>query len=57
VTKAHFDAALKDTRASVTPEMEREYANIQGTLKTDAFRPSSIGFISPGMVSPKGVKD
>jgi transitional endoplasmic reticulum ATPase len=57
VTMAHFETALEDTRASVTAEMEREYANIQAKLKTDAFRPTSIGFISPGMISPRGVKD
>ncbi len=56
VTKAHFDAALKDTRASVTIEMEREYAKIQETLKTDALRPSNMGFIAPGMLSPRGPK-
>ncbi len=55
VTSAHFDAALEDTRASVTPEMEREYANMHAKLKAEAMKPS-IGFISPGMVSSRGSK-
>ena len=58
VTKAHFDAALSETRASVTPDMEREYEKIHDQLKIDAMRPSpSIGFIAPGMVTPKGLKE
>jgi transitional endoplasmic reticulum ATPase len=56
VTMKHFEAALKETRASVTPEMERDYANIQNTLKTDAYRPASIGFVAPGMLTAKGEK-
>ena len=50
VTQAHFEAALKDTRASVTPEMEREYEQIQSQLKQRAMEVSPIGFIAPGMV-------
>lgn len=56
VTAAHFDAALGDTRASVTSEMEKEYDQIQAKLKTDAFKPTSIGFVAPGMLSPRGPK-
>ncbi len=57
VAQEHFDAALLDTRASVTPEMEKEYEKIQAQLKTDAFRPGgAIGFIAPGMVTPRGPK-
>ena len=57
VTKAHFDAALTETRASVTAEMEKEYEKIHAQIKTDAFRPTpGMGFISPGMVTPKGPK-
>ncbi|MDB5718571.1 MAG: ATPase, partial [Sphingomonas bacterium] len=37
VTMAHFDAALKETRASVTPEMEREYEQMAARLKQDAL--------------------
>jgi len=52
---ADFEAALAETRASVTPEMLEEYARIQQTLKSDAVRPlGGIGFVLPGMLRPKG---
>ncbi len=58
VTKAHFEAALLETRASVTEEMEREYEKIHAQIKTEAFRAMpSMGFITPGMVTARGVKD
>lgn len=50
VTQAHFDAALEETRASVTPEMEHEYEQIQSQLKQRAMQVDPIGFVSPGMV-------
>jgi transitional endoplasmic reticulum ATPase len=52
---ADFEAALLETRASVTPEMLEEYARIQDTLKSDAVRPDrgGIGFVSPGMLRAK----
>jgi len=50
VTMAHFEAALLETRASVTPEMEREYEQIQATLKQSAMQIDPIGFVSPGML-------
>jgi transitional endoplasmic reticulum ATPase len=53
VTMADFEAALTETRASVTPEMEDEYARIQRTLKSDAVRPGGIGFVYPGMLRPR----
>jgi transitional endoplasmic reticulum ATPase len=55
VSMADFDAALLETRASVTPEMLDEYARIQDTLKSDAVRPDrgGIGFVSPGMLRPR----
>ncbi len=57
VTKAHFDAALAETRASVTADMEKEYEKIHAQIKTDAFKPTpGIGFIAPGMVTPRGPK-
>ena len=54
-----FEVALKETRASVTPEMLEEYERIQETLKSDAVRPmGGIGFVLPGMLRPKnGEKD
>jgi transitional endoplasmic reticulum ATPase len=54
VTMADFEAALTETRASVTPEMLEEYDRIQETLKSDATRPlGGIGFVLPGMLRPK----
>ena len=56
VTMAEFRRALEDTRASVTPEMEEEYEQIAGKLKQEAFSTGGIGFISPGMLTPRGPK-
>ena len=54
VTMADFEAALGETRASVTPEMLEEYDRIQETLKSEATRPmGGIGFVLPGMLRPK----
>ena len=54
VTMADFEAALSETRASVTPEMLEEYARIEQTLKSDAVRPlGGIGFVLPGMLRPR----
>ena len=51
---ADFEAALLETRASVTEEMENDYAKIQDTLKSDAVRPvGGIGFVTPGMLQPR----
>ena len=41
VTMADFEAALIETRASVTEEMLTDYARIQDTLKSDAVRPTA----------------
>jgi len=60
VAMAEFERALKETRASVTAEMERDYEQIQANLKQDAMSAgtSGIGFIQPGMLTPKpGGKD
>ena len=56
VTMAHFEKALVDTRASVTPEMEREYEAIAANIKQDAMAMTPIGFISPGQLKPRGEK-
>jgi len=53
VTMAHFMEALKDSRASVTPETEREYEQMASRLKQDAASMQSIGFISPGQLKPR----
>jgi transitional endoplasmic reticulum ATPase len=47
VTREHFEAAFGETRASVTPEMEREYDEILKTLKQEGPRRQPIGFIPP----------
>ncbi len=57
VTMAHFDKALEETRASVTPEMEADYERIQASIKQDAMSSNAgIGFIAPGMLTPRGPK-
>ena len=57
VTMDDFEEALKETRASVTPEMEREYEQIQAHLKQDARGAGGgIGFIQPGMLTSRGDK-
>ncbi|WP_213979607.1 CDC48 family AAA ATPase [Sphingomonas sp. dw_22] len=56
VTMAHFEAALKDSRATVTPEMEDEYQAMSGRLKQQASAIQPIGFIAPGMLRGHGPK-
>jgi transitional endoplasmic reticulum ATPase len=51
VTAADFEAALADTRASVTEQMLEEYDKLRDTLKSNAVRPlGGIGFVLPGML-------
>ncbi|MEO8618802.1 MAG: CDC48 family AAA ATPase [Sphingomicrobium sp.] len=58
VGKADFEAALLETRASVTEEMLTDYQKIRETLKSDAVRPvGGIGFVLPGMLRPKGTSE
>jgi transitional endoplasmic reticulum ATPase len=58
VSTDDFERALAETRASVTPEMEKDYEKIQASLKQDAMGSGfgGIGFISPGMLTPRGPK-
>jgi transitional endoplasmic reticulum ATPase len=56
VTMAEFERALDETRASVTPDMEQEYEQIQQNLKQEARGAGGIGFIQPGMLTPRGPK-
>jgi transitional endoplasmic reticulum ATPase len=57
ISADHFERALKETRASVTPEMEREYETIRANLKQEAMSAGAgMGFISPGMLTPRGPK-
>ena len=55
VTMADFEAALTETRPSVTEEMLADYERIQDTLKSVAVRPiGGMGFVLPGMLRPRG---
>jgi transitional endoplasmic reticulum ATPase len=56
VSMADFHAALADSRASVTQEMEREYELMADRLKQNAAAIQPIGFISPGQLRPHGPK-
>lgn len=52
VTAADFKAALEDSRATVSAEMEAEYLKMKGELKKRAAEVApSIGFLAPGMVT------
>jgi transitional endoplasmic reticulum ATPase len=53
VTGSDFEMAMEETRASVTPEMEKDYEKIQDSLKRDAISSGGIGFIAPGMLTPR----
>ena len=53
---ADFEKALEDSRASVTPEMERDYEQMAAKLKQDAAAIQPIGFVGPGMLKPHGPK-
>jgi len=53
VSRADFEEALEDSRATVTPEMEEEYGRMKGELKKRAMAVEPIGFIAPGMVEPR----
>ncbi|WP_375290070.1 CDC48 family AAA ATPase [Qipengyuania sp.] len=52
VTKADFDEALKDSRATVTAQMEAEYEKMRGELKKRAAEAQPIGFFAPEMLQP-----
>jgi len=56
VTQAHFEEALADSRATVTPEMENEYQAMSGRLKQQASAIQPLGFIAPGMLQGRGPK-
>ncbi len=56
VTMADFEEALTESRASVTPEMEKDYEQIAARLKQDAAAIQPLGFISPGQLQSRGGK-
>jgi transitional endoplasmic reticulum ATPase len=46
VRRAHFEQAARETRPSVTPEMEREYEELLRTLKQEGPQRQPIGFLA-----------
>ena len=50
LTAADFAEALADSRATVSEQMEEEYAKMKGELKRKALEVKPIGFIWDGMV-------
>ena len=56
VTRADFEEALTESRASVTPQMEEEYRLMSERLKQDAVAIQPIGFIPPGLLQGRGPK-
>ena len=50
VTGADFAAALEDSRATVTAQMEEEYTRMKGELKKRAAEVNPIGFVYEGML-------
>jgi len=52
VAAEDFAEALKDSRATVTSQMEAEYKKMRGELKKRAAEVNPIGFIHEGMVEP-----
>jgi transitional endoplasmic reticulum ATPase len=50
-----FEEALKETRASVTEDMEREYRELAETLKSESprGRRKQIGFAVDGGTPPR----
>lgn len=56
VKMRHFEDALADSRATVTPEMEQEYAQMAARLKQESAALQPIGFIAPGMLEARREK-
>jgi transitional endoplasmic reticulum ATPase len=54
VPMRYFEAALAEVRASVTPEMERDYERIADELKQRAAEPRRIGFMAPPPEEERG---
>ena len=51
VTKADFEEALADSRATVTSDMEAEYEKMRGELKKRAAAVNPIGFLTEAMMT------
>ena len=52
VAMQDFEAALEDSRATVTPRMESEYRKMRGELKKRAAEVNPIGFVVPETLQP-----
>ncbi len=52
VAAQDFEAALEDSRATVTVEMEDEYKKMRGELKKRAAAVQPIGFFPPETLTP-----
>ena len=57
VRHAHFERALDESRASVTPEVEREYEQMAARLKQDANAIQPLGFIMPGQLTARAERE
>jgi transitional endoplasmic reticulum ATPase len=57
VWMADFEAALLESRASVTPEMERDYEQMASRLKQDAAGAQPIGFAFPSAARQSATPD
>src|SRR3546814_20628811 len=57
VTMEDFEAALKDTRASVTEAMELDYETIQGEFNQQEMSVNPIGFFAPGTIGRAALRD
>ena len=56
VAAEDFEAALKDSRATVTAQMETEYKKMRGELKKRAAEVNPIGFFAPDTLAPTRAK-
>lgn len=52
VTMADFEAALDETRASVTELMEKDYEKVHGEIKQNALNFAAMGFLGAGQLKP-----
>jgi transitional endoplasmic reticulum ATPase len=52
VAMADFEAALAETRASVTEAMEKDFEKLGGEIKQNAMKLEAMGFSAPGQLKP-----
>ncbi len=52
IAMADFEAALADTRASVTEAMEKDFEKLAGEIKQNAMKLEAMGFFGPGQLKP-----